>query len=147
MLACTLLDTEFKNEVASRPGGEKVKNCYLCGTCTAGCPVSSLYSEYNPRRFMRMILLGMKEEVLSSPEIWQCSQCHICVAHCPQDVRFADIVRVLRQMAVEEGYAPESMLNEIENIDIELRKQRISKVKELTIKVNAQKELNDQGDL
>jgi len=126
------LDTGFKNQIASRPGGEKVQNCYLCGTCTAGCPVSSLYDDYNPRRFMRMILLGMKEDVLSSPEIWQCSQCHICVAHCPQDVRFADIVRVLRNMAVEEGYIPESILKEIESIDIDLKKQRIMKVKELT---------------
>ncbi len=128
------LDTEFKNQIASKPGGEKVKNCFLCGTCTAGCPVSSLNNDYNPRLIMRMILLGMKDEVLSSPEIWQCSQCHVCVAHCPQDVRFADIVRVLRNMAVEEGYFPEEILKKIEDIDIDLRKQRINKVRELTLK-------------
>ena len=69
MLDYNSLDPKFKEQLASRPGGEKVSNCYLCGSCTAGCPVSSIRKEYNPRRFMRMILLGMKDEVLSSPEI------------------------------------------------------------------------------
>jgi heterodisulfide reductase subunit C len=99
------LDHEFKKQVASKPGGERVTNCYLCGTCTAGCPVSRLEGDYNPRRIMKKVLLGLKKEVLESPEIWQCSQCHVCVAHCPQDVRFADVIRVLRQLAQEEGYA------------------------------------------
>lgn len=125
------LDADFKNQVASRPGGEKLKNCYLCGTCTAGCPVSSICGEYNPRRIMRMVLLGMKDDVLSSPEIWQCSQCHVCVAHCPQDVRFADVMRVLRQIAVEEGYFKKELIEEVEKIDMELKKERIQKIKEL----------------
>jgi heterodisulfide reductase subunit C len=126
------LDLEFKNQVASRPGGENVTNCFLCGTCTAGCPVSSLNGDYNPRRIVRMILLGMKEEVLSSPEIWQCNQCHTCVAHCPQNVRFADVMRVLRQMAVEEGYATKELMEEVNKIDIETRQQRIERIKNLT---------------
>ncbi|MGI6778272.1 MAG: 4Fe-4S dicluster domain-containing protein [Acetivibrionales bacterium] len=126
------LDTEFKNQVASRPGGEKVLNCFLCGTCTAGCPVSALNSSYNPRRIMRMVLLGMKDAVLSSPELWQCNQCHTCVAHCPQNVRFADIIRVLRQMAVEEDYVKKELLDDVERLDIELRQNRINKIKEIT---------------
>jgi len=132
MLDSNKFDPKFKEQVASRPGGEKVKNCYLCGSCTAGCPVSNLREEYNPRRFMRMILLGMKDEVLSSPELWQCTQCHICVVHCPQDVRFADIVRVLRQMAVEEGYVTEEFAKKINQLDVDMIRQRIQKVCELT---------------
>jgi len=131
MLDYNSLDPKFKEQLASRPGGEKVSNCYLCGSCTAGCPVSSIRKEYNPRRFMRMILLGMKDEVLSSPEIWQCSQCHICVAHCPQDVRFADIVRVLRQIALEEVYVTEELVEKVNQLDVELIRQRINKICEL----------------
>lgn len=126
------LDHEFIKQVMSKPGGERASNCFQCGTCTAGCPVSSLEGDYNPRRIMRKIQLGLKEEVLESPEIWQCSQCHVCVAHCPQDVRFADIIRVLRKMAVEEGYASQQLADAVEKLDEELKKQRIEKIKELT---------------
>jgi heterodisulfide reductase subunit C2 len=125
------LDMEFKNQVASKPGGENATNCFMCGTCTAGCPVSSLSGDYNPRRIMRMVLLGIKDELLSSPELWLCNQCHACVAHCPQNVRFADVMRVLRQMAVEGGYVTKEFADEIDKIDIETRQQRIDRIKNL----------------
>lgn len=127
------LDADFKNLIASKPGGERVKNCFLCGTCTAGCPVSSLDSAYNPRKIMSKILLGMKEEVLSSPEIWQCQQCHTCVAHCPQDVRFADIVRVLRQLMIEEGFADKELPEKIEKLDTDLKNMRIERIRKITL--------------
>lgn len=127
-----LLDSSLKDEVTSMPGGERAENCYLCGTCTAGCPVSIIHKEFNPRKIMRMLLLGMKKELLASPEIWQCSQCHTCVAHCPQDVRFADIIRVLRKMAVNEGFATEKLYKDIEKLDEELKIERVEKVKKIT---------------
>ncbi len=125
------MDMRFKNRVAAMPGGEKAMNCFLCGTCTAGCPVSALKADYNPRRIMRMILLGMEQEVLSSPQLWQCSQCHTCVAHCPQDVRFADIIRVLRELAVEKGIVSEEFAEAVERIDREVRQERIDRINEL----------------
>ncbi len=131
MLNHDCLDLDFKNQVASKPGGEKVTNCFLCGTCTAGCPVSSLNGQYNPRRIMKMVLLGMKKDVLSLPEIWHCNQCHTCVAHCPQDVRFADIMRILRQMACDEGCVSKDLIDKVDSLDMEIRKQRIDKINEL----------------
>lgn len=126
------LDYGFKDQVASRPGGERVTNCYLCGTCTAGCPVSNIEGDYNPRRIIRKLLLGMKKELLESSEIWHCSQCHTCVAHCPQDVRLADVIRVLRQLAIEEGYASRKLADEVEKLDLELKKKRAEEIKKLT---------------
>jgi heterodisulfide reductase subunit C len=131
MLDYNSLDTKFREQVVRRPGGERASYCYQCGTCTAGCPVSNLRSEYNPRTIMKKLLLGMKDEVLSSPELWQCSQCHICVAHCPQDVRFADVIRVLRELALEEGYVSAEFVERVERLDDELRQLRIGKIKEL----------------
>lgn len=124
-------EQSFKNEVASYPGGERVLNCYLCGTCTAGCPISEIEADYNPRRIMRKILLGKKDELLNSGEIWKCYQCHTCVSHCPQDVRFADVIRALRGIAENEGIYSKDFAAAVEEFDIEARKQRLAKVNEL----------------
>ena len=121
----------FKNEVQNTPGGANVLNCFLCGSCTAGCPVNELDDGYNPRKIMRMILLDQKEELLNSKEIWKCNQCHACVSHCPQDVRFADVLRALRALAVEQGFADADLPARIEELDIEARKLRLSKINEL----------------
>ena len=110
------LDPDFKYEIASRPGGENIKKCFACGTCTAGCPVFHVEHQYNPRKIIRMILLGMREQVLSSKTIWLCSQCYTCTANCPQDVNFSDIMFTLRDMAVREGYASQSLREQIEQI-------------------------------
>jgi len=124
-------DTNFKKIVASQPGGEHVLDCFLCGTCTAGCPVSEIDESFNPRKIMRQILHGEKDETLSNGEIWKCYQCHTCVAHCPQDVRFADIVRVLREIAVAEGFYDSEFFDNIKEIDIKTRKQRLEQVGKL----------------
>jgi len=118
------LDTNFKDDIASRPGAEFFKRCFSCGTCTASCPVSEIDENFNPRLIIRQCLLGMREKVLSSPELWYCVQCYTCYARCPQDVRFTDVMAVIREMAVEEGYAPAEMLekaNKIEEISQKLR--------------------------
>ncbi|MCL1810440.1 MAG: 4Fe-4S dicluster domain-containing protein [Clostridiales bacterium] len=124
-------EQSFKNEVAACPGGERALACFLCGTCTAGCPISEIEPGYSPRKIMRKILLGNKGEVLSSGDIWRCYQCHACVAHCPQDVRFADIVRALRKMAQDEGIVDESFAAAVAKADWEARAQRLEKINKL----------------
>ncbi|MCX7591434.1 MAG: 4Fe-4S dicluster domain-containing protein, partial [Kiritimatiellae bacterium] len=71
-------DPRFKYEVSTRPGGENLMLCYACGTCTASCPVAQVDSNFDPRRIIRAVLLGLKKEILSSPAIWFCAQCHTC---------------------------------------------------------------------
>ncbi|MEW5813854.1 MAG: 4Fe-4S dicluster domain-containing protein [Spirochaetota bacterium] len=110
------LDPGFKYEIAQKAGGENIKKCFACGTCTAGCPVFHVEHEYNPRKIIRMILLGLREQVLKSKIIWLCSQCYTCSANCPQDVDFSHIMFTLRDMAVKAGYASPSLPEKVENI-------------------------------
>ena len=119
----------FKNDLRNTSGGANVLNCFLCGSCTACCPVNEIDNAYNPRKIMRMVLLDM-DEILRSDEIWKCNQCHACVAHCPQDVRFADIVRALREIAVERGFREKSLPEKIHKLDDELKRQRLERIKE-----------------
>jgi len=111
------LDTKFKYDVADEPGGENIKLCFACGLCTASCPVSDINSEYNPRKIIRMVLLGMRKEVLSSGFIWLCTQCYTCQAHCPQNVNFSDVMKILRSIALREGYVHPSFIKQIKEID------------------------------
>ena len=111
------LDSHFKFELASKPGGENIKACFSCGTCTATCPVSQIDAEFNPRKIIRQVLLGLRDEVLSSPVIWRCVQCYGCYAKCPQNVKFTEVMAVLRRMAVEAGHVPAELLDQVEQLD------------------------------
>lgn len=102
------LDAGFKFLVMKEPGGQYITRCFACGTCTAGCPVREVDDRYNPRKIIRMALLGMKERVLSSDFIWLCSSCYTCQERCPQDVRITDLMTAMKNIAVREGYVPES---------------------------------------
>ena len=128
MAAKTKKEITFKKQVTATPGGANALSCFLCGSCTAGCPINEIDDAYNPRKIMRMLLLDQKEELLGSQELWKCYQCHTCVAHCPQDVRFADVVRALRELAIDGGYAPASLAADVEAIDRETRQARLDKV-------------------
>jgi len=50
-----------------------------------------------------MVLLGMRERVLSSDFIWLCSTCFSCEERCPQGVSFAEIITALKNIAAREG--------------------------------------------
>jgi len=117
VLAVSDLDLGFADEVASQPGGEYIRRCFACGTCAAGCPVTEVDPDYNPRKIVRQILFGMRDEVLSSPRIWYCLVCYRCYSRCPQKVNFTDVMRALRYLAIKGRYAPSDALRRVEEID------------------------------
>ncbi|MEF8879829.1 MAG: 4Fe-4S dicluster domain-containing protein [Candidatus Thermoplasmatota archaeon] len=104
MIDSKKLDPNFKYEVAAEEGGENITRCFACGTCTAGCPVREIDERYNPRKIIRMVLLGMREKVLKSDFIWLCSTCYTCYDRCPQNVQLTSIMTALKNIAAREGY-------------------------------------------
>jgi heterodisulfide reductase subunit C len=96
----------FADQVHAAPGGEHLMHCFSCGTCVATCPIQWIEENYNPRRIIKMVMLGMKDEVLSSPVIWLCSACDICYRRCPQGVHISDVMKAIREVAIQEGYEP-----------------------------------------
>lgn len=103
------LDKKFREEIQSMPEGEELSACFACSTCTAACPIANIW-EYKPHQLIRMILLGMRDEVLSSNEIWLCLTCFQCQERCPQKVRVTDIFFDCKNLAAEEGKVPPNIV-------------------------------------
>jgi len=120
------LDPSFKYEISEIPGGENIRRCYQCGTCSAGCPVGEIDERYNPRKIIRMSLLGMRERVLKSDFIWLCADCFTCQERCPQDVRITELMRAITNLAVKDGYIHPTLFEQVKSIAATGRLHQIS---------------------
>ncbi len=92
---------DFVSELAAA-GGENAKMCFQCGTCTASCP-SGKNTAYRTRKLMRMAQLGLKDMIINSEDLWQCTTCYTCEERCPRGVPIVDVVIALRNIAVANG--------------------------------------------
>jgi heterodisulfide reductase subunit C len=110
------LDSGFRHEIAAEPGGEMIRFCFQCGTCTASCPVRAVEDRFNPRRIIRMALLGMKREVLTSSFVWLCSSCYACQERCPQGVKITGIMGAIRNIAVRNRLVPAMFLGQVASL-------------------------------
>jgi coenzyme F420-reducing hydrogenase delta subunit/heterodisulfide reductase subunit C len=99
-------DQTFRDEVLAEPGGENLLRCYSCGTCASMCLVRRVDPDFNPRRTLQMVMLGMRERVLSGPTVWLCSACDLCYTRCPQEIRISELMQAIRIIAVREGREP-----------------------------------------
>lgn len=104
------LDASFKHQLAQQQGGEGVTACFACKACTAACPIVPVEKRYDPRKIIRMVLLGMKKDVLESDFIWLCSSCYGCHEVCPQNVRFTDVMFAIKNLAVREACVPPGLM-------------------------------------
>jgi heterodisulfide reductase subunit C len=107
MIKSSEIDPKFKYEISKMHGGEKLMRCYQCGTCTSDCPIARFSDTFRPRQIIRMTQLGLKDRVLNSDCLWLCASCFTCTDRCPQDVEVASVIRVLRNLAAEQGHIPQ----------------------------------------
>lgn len=84
--------SEFKKKAMSLiPEGGNLDLCFTCGTCASGCPATGL-ENMDPRKFLRMVLLGMDEEVATHPWTWMCTMCQRCIKACPMSVDIPQMI-------------------------------------------------------
>jgi heterodisulfide reductase subunit C len=100
--------TNFAHDV-EKGGGENISVCYQCGTCTGSCP-QGRRNALRTRKVMRMVALGLKEEVLHDESIWYCSTCYTCTDRCPRHVKPTDVIIALRNMATRKHLVPKNFL-------------------------------------
>lgn len=81
--------------MALLPPGADFDACLGCGLCAAGCPASGL-ENMDPRRFIRMALLGLNDELAVTPWVWCCTQCRRCQHVCPMGIDVSQLVFLAR---------------------------------------------------
>jgi heterodisulfide reductase subunit C len=79
--------------------------CYQCGKCSNGCPVT-FAMDYPPHQLIRMVQLGLMEEVLQSKTIWVCSSCETCYTRCPNEIEIPKLMDDLKQEVLARGMKP-----------------------------------------
>jgi heterodisulfide reductase subunit C2 len=98
-------DAGFIREV-EEASGQRVRNCYQCGNCSATCNFTRFY-DYPVNQIMRLVQLGQKDIVLGSRSVWLCAGCQGCTTRCPCNIDVAHVMEVLRIMSRREGMVSE----------------------------------------
>ncbi len=102
------LDPEFKEMVLGKMPTANFDYCLTCGTCTGGCAASELF-DMDPRKLIRMLNLGMDEEVKKTEWKWVCSMCTRCVSACPMNINIPALIFNMRA-SVERSKRPKGIL-------------------------------------
>ncbi len=91
----------FYKEVMERSKAH-LEKCYQCIACSSGCP-GAYQMDYPPHQLLRMVQLGMKDQVLNSNTFWICLSCETCATRCPNDIEIVLVMDTLREMVLAES--------------------------------------------
>ncbi len=83
--------TFIKKVMDLLPDGGSLNLCLTCGACSSGCPATGL-AGMDPRKFLRMAVFGMDEEILKSNWVWMCTMCQRCLHVCPMQVDIPQLI-------------------------------------------------------
>jgi heterodisulfide reductase subunit C len=105
----TEYDAQFEKTILQYAGGENVHRCWQCGSCTNSCTMYAQNTDFNPRYWIYLTRLGLKDEILKDKEIiWQCVSCNRCTNICPKDVRPEGVMKALAHWIEHEGLGDKS---------------------------------------
>jgi quinone-modifying oxidoreductase subunit QmoC len=92
-------DLQFVKELQA-VGGDSLKKCYQCATCSVACPISPTTAPY-PRKEMIWAQWGLKDKLMNDVDIWLCHNCGACSDLCPRGAKPGDLLAALRNMAYQ----------------------------------------------
>jgi heterodisulfide reductase subunit C len=78
-------------------------SCFTCSECSNVCPIFFERNAFDPQLIMRMVNLGLIDELLQSPSLWLCLECERCSEACGQLVKPHQIIKGLKEMAKLRG--------------------------------------------
>ncbi len=97
-LAPRVVDPHLLAEL-QRLGAPDVSACVSCGNCTAVCPLADNDGTF-PRRLVRYGVVGLRDELLSSKELWTCYHCAACSESCPMEADPGAYMAAARRYAI-----------------------------------------------
>ncbi len=71
------------------------ESCMTCGSCASACPISGV-DGLDPRKVVRMAVLGLEEELISSQWPWKCTLCGKCERACPLNIEIVALIHRVR---------------------------------------------------
>lgn len=93
-------DSSFLVEMKKTAAGKRILDCIQCGICAGSCH-ARFAMDYSPMQIIKMVQLGLKDDVLSSSTIWICASCYTCTSRCPRGIDIPLIMSSLKNMAIE----------------------------------------------
>jgi quinone-modifying oxidoreductase subunit QmoC len=100
-------DSGFIKDVVGL-GGDSLKKCYQCATCSVACPISPDNKPF-PRKEMIAASWGLKDRLVGNHDIWLCHNCGDCSTLCPRDAKPGDVLAAIRAYAITEYAAPKAL--------------------------------------
>jgi heterodisulfide reductase subunit C len=122
-LSQNTINTRFRQDV-EQLSGQKIAACYVCGKCSAGCPIASSM-DTPPHEILRLIQLGQEAEILHTNTIWLCSSCLTCTSRCPKGISLTHVMEAIRVLQLRKGILPE--------LDLQLPSTLLSKAPQLAL--------------
>jgi len=93
--------SEFVKKVVE-VSGQNINLCYQCGKCSAGCPMS-FAMDLLPNQILRLVQLGLEEDIANSKTVWLCASCLTCTARCPKGVDLSRVMETLRLLTLRKN--------------------------------------------
>jgi Fe-S oxidoreductase/predicted DNA-binding transcriptional regulator YafY len=106
---------EFYASLQELFGGEKIRTCLQCSTCSGICP-NGLWMDYPPRTMISALRANEFDDVMESDSAWLCVSCYACTEACPATIPLtAGLMTRTKEELVLAGNVPEELQEAFEN--------------------------------
>ena len=91
-----------------------LNKCDACRACKDDCPVCKIDPTFRPNDIIRQLVRGELDQVIEEGQLWKCLECYTCLELCHSEIGMADTFRKLKEIAIEAGKGPDSVVQSYE---------------------------------